>query len=150
MKSKILLLDIDYTIYDVAKAKEMFKKTLSKKLNIKENYLTDIINGSYKDLKDKMGFYDPSTYADILAKKLQSSKNKILEVSWDEENFKKCIYIDTDIFFKNINRKIDILIFSTGDERFQTKKLRTVKKYIIKENIYIYKNKVTKFKSLVS
>ena len=52
MKNKTLLLDIDYTIYDVAKAKEMFKKALSRKLNIKAKYLTDLINGSYKNLKN--------------------------------------------------------------------------------------------------
>ena len=106
MKNKILLLDIDYTIYDVTKAKEMFKKALSRKLNIKGKYLTDLVNGSYKDLKDKVGFYDPLSYADILAERLQTSKSKILQVNWEEERFIKCIYNDVHVFIKNIYKEI--------------------------------------------
>ncbi len=150
MKNKTLLLDIDDTIYDVAKAKLMFEKALSKKLNLKASYLADLINGSYKDLKEKVGYYNPSSYVDILAKKLLTSKSKIQQVSWDEEKFVKCIYNETSRFIQRIYKKFDILIFSTGDKKFQSKKLKTIKKYISNKNIYIYKNKTTKLKSLIN
>lgn len=151
MKNKILLLDIDDTIYNVGKAKELYKDTLSKKLNIKKDIINVAIDKTYLILKKQIGHFVPSVFSKELSKKLKVRDIKVFdEAVWDDNKFIKSIYKDTDYFLNKLHKTVNVLIFSKGEKKFQIRKLMTINKYINKKNIHIYPDKVTKIKDLIN
>ncbi|MFH1826898.1 MAG: hypothetical protein ABH812_00485 [bacterium] len=151
MKKKVLLLDIDGTIYDVPKSKKMFQNDLYKNLNIKKNILFPKIDQSFYEIREKTRYFDPSIFAEILSNKLNlNNKKEIKKAIWDIDKFNKCLYHDSKAFLSRIYKNLNILIFSTGDKTFQSLKLNSIKKYIKKNNIYIFTNKKLKLKRLIS
>lgn len=151
MKNKILLLDIDGTFYDVVKAKKMYKDTLSKKLNIKKNVINKKIDETYLILKKRIGYFVPELFSKELSKKLKVDDFKLFnEVVWDDNKFIGSMFKDTYNFLNKIYKTVEVLIFSKGDKKFQTRKLKAISKYIKKNNIYIYPDKIAKLKYLFS
>lgn len=151
MKNKILLLDIDGTFYDVVKAKEMYKNTLSKKLKISKSTLNAEIDKTYLVLNKQIGYFVPSAFSKELSIKLKNDDLKMFnEVVWDDNKFNKSMYKDTYEFLNKIHKTVEVLIFSKGDKKFQTRKLKTINKYIKKNNIHIYPNKIIKLKNLIN
>lgn len=151
MKNKTLLLDIDGTIYDVLKSKKMLEWDLYKKLLIKKNILYPMIDESFIEIKRKVRYFEPSLFLDILSNKLNLNNKKELEkVIWDIDKFNKCLYYDSRVFLNRIYKSFNVLIFSTGDKVFQSLKLISIKKYFKNNNIFIYKEKKSKLKSLIN
>ena len=62
MKNKILLLDIDGTIYDVPKSRKMFENDLCKKIDINKSLLIPIIEQSFQDIKKLTRYFEPSVF----------------------------------------------------------------------------------------
>ncbi len=151
MKNKILLLDIDGTIYDVPKSRKMFENDLCKKIDINKSLLIPIIEQSFQDIKKLTRYFEPSVFVKILSSKLNINNKKEIEKSiWNIDKFNKCLYYDSKLFINSLYKNLNLIIFSTGDKAFQTLKLNSIKKYIKKNNIYIYKDKKLKFKGLLN
>ncbi|MEX1052613.1 MAG: hypothetical protein WEC80_02085 [Patescibacteria group bacterium] len=151
MKTKALLLDIDFTIYDVIKAKQLFLNELSKKLKINKKTIEKTTEDSYKTLKKQEGYFNPLNYVEILSNKLNvKDKDLIRSVLWSSKKFDNCLFKDSFYFIKSIYKTIKIVPFSQGDYKFQQRKLLSFNRYINKKNIFIFKNKLENIRELVT
>jgi len=150
MKDKILLLDIDHTILDLNRTRKFLihklKKLFKEDIPSIEKTTDFIINKVTKENK----IFNPYMFINELAGKCSIKKNKIKNIVWTKERFKKSLYKDVKPFIKRIKGYLDIYIFSQGYIKYQKQKLAGLEGLINKKNILIFEDKKINIKRILN
>lgn len=148
-KSKtILLLDIDYTIFDSDIYREYVYSALAKELGYKdfdEFYpLSKVVSAR---VKEKVKHYNPDLLLKelLLIKKTKTDLEKLEKIFWNDEIYIKSLYSETKSLLREIKAKdITIGILSTGHDRHQRQKIKNINDFFHNEHIHIFTNKIQK------
>ena len=151
---KIVLFDIDYTLFDVDKFKQKMLEEIIKSIGHKntkniEKKLQDIYIASRRST----GYFNPKVFIrDLLGE---------LNINTDPKVLAKSIFKDT-LFLGNLyketkdvlgilskNKLLRIGIFSGGEDDFQRNKIKEIEDFLHKEHIHIYFLKEKELSSII-
>lgn len=140
-KQKIVLFDIDYTLFDMEHFDKNFHKELSVLLNLDENLVKKTSRGVITDLITKESFIDIDKYINNLLQILMKKefKKKVEDILFNSSFFKKGFYEEVEEALKSIKKLARIGIFSKGDRKLQWAKIEQsgFKDFFQKDIIYI-------------
>src|SRR5688572_29377287 len=130
---KIILFDIDHTIFDTILYRERLFENLAKILEHDAEELYKIAQGAYAKIRKAKPYLTPDIFLeDILAHTKKFEKqNDVQSVFWNKQLYESCIYPDVAKAFSYISKaNIPIGIFSTGDTAHQKIKIESLKEYL--------------------
>lgn len=145
-KQKIVLFDIDYTLFDVGYFYTELSKKLAQVLNIKESDVKKMLLKTAEEIILKEGHLNVEKFikkiAAVSGKK--EYENEIKKILFKSSFFKKGFYNEVEKSLKLITKIAKIGIFSKGDKKFQLAKIDQsgFKNYFDKNYIYIKYNKL--------
>lgn len=145
MKEKIILFDIDYTLFDAQIYRKLRDKNIAKHFNLDLSEVTKAGKEYSLSIGDRMNF-SAKGLADYLGKKFGIDGSDILNFVFSEpSHFKGAIYPDVIPAFQNlISQGHTLGIFSEGDIENQQNKLKHtgLLNYLDKELIFIFERKM--------
>ena len=151
---KIILFDIDHTLFDTYKFRNLTYKKLASKLGLvfDEKFIEKTKEAEEVSSK-AAGFYEP----DLFMKNLIDLCEVNFELAdlrkefWKKENFVRSLYPDVKNVLKKLSEEKDLLIgiLSTGDSNYQKKKIEIVKHYMQDEHIHIFVDKLAELQEVV-
>lgn len=152
-KSSIILFDIDYTLLNTAKLKNLFNQEICQLLKIEERTLKRL-NKEFSGRPRSHIEFSPRRYIDFLQDK---ASRQFPEFELINLFFKKEIYYQTSLYsetipvLRRLKKKFSLGIFSEGVEEFQRAKLELsgLMDYLNKKLVFIYGNKMGKAQLLV-
>lgn len=141
--NKVVLFDIDGTLFDPKLFLENLYKRLSEKFRL-INFDEDTLKHLYLESKVQ-GYFKP----DLLLPKLlehvvQKDKESLEGLFWDQEAIDECLYQDSTVV-EAVGKLATPAIFSTGDDKFQRVKVLTFKNLLDEKNIFVYEDKLKGF-----
>lgn len=143
---KVLLLDIDYTIFDSDIYREFVYSDLAKELgynSFEEFY--PLAKKITAKVKSAINYYNPDLVLNELLSisKTKTDLKKIEKIFWNDEIYRKSLYAETkSILIEIKNRDIIIGILSTGHSRHQMQKIKIISDFFYKEHIHIFTDKI--------
>lgn len=142
-KNKIVLFDIDYTLFNTAIFREKLYAAISKALNINVDELKSVQQEVMDAVVKENGYFNPEKFSIALAKKLNREsdyeiiKNALLKT----DNFENNYYNETLNILKKLSADLTVGIFSKGFTDFQNEKIKGVQHLLDENHIYITLNK---------
>lgn len=146
--AKIILFDIDYTLFNAKQYKDAFVETLYKTMNYpdKEKFL-QLEEEAYQQSKNNAGFFDSETFLRILAEKIGQSVNiqALKQIVFDEELMLNSLYTETIDVLETIakDHQYTFGIFSAGEFTLQKLKITPLAHFFQDEHIHIFQFKKT-------
>lgn len=145
---KIILFDIDYTLFDT----ELFREKLYKEiqnalcsLGIDSKTLAKAQQEAILEVREKAGYFNPKQFSLLLAKKLKLDKAEIIieDAIFTKANFRNNYYNEVKAVLKKLGNSVKFGIFSKGHQVLQREKLREIKHLFAADDINIAINKYT-------
>src|SRR5260221_11374444 len=141
MNKKIVLFDIDYTLFDTTSYKKNVANQLSKVFSqLDPQKVYDMIDGVYYDVRS-FGSFDPSLFADIFIQKFPeiASKEIVENIWWQKDLLVSALYPETIPVLETLSKDGNLIlgIFSSGKTEFQLAKISHFEDFFHKENIHI-------------
>ena len=142
--NKIVLFDIDHTIFDTILYRNNLYKNLAKEFNADVNEFSEIAQNEYIKLRKTTYYLDPDVFLNTILthseKKIDHQKLKV--IFWDKKLYEKSIYPDVkNVFSYLAKNNIQIGIFSTVESTHQKIKIESLNEYLTENHIYISKDK---------
>ena len=153
MKQPVVILDIDYTIFDT----DSFRTAVYKRLATKLRFIDfapflDLTKQIETKTKLQVGYFDPKVFLQLLRKETETelSQQDLEDIFFDENLYRASLYEEVaDLFQKFVDQNIQLVIFSTGEEKFQTMKLTGIKELLHEEHIHIFVDKLLDLKDVL-
>ena len=154
MNKKIVLFDIDYTVFDTRTFRVNLYELLSEKLGYKnKSNFVDLAKKVEADTRKQEGYFKPSTFLELLKNetKTKISSNELEDIFYDESLYIKSLYEGAKSVFQElvIKKNIQINIFSTGEKKFQMQKITALTDMLMIDNLHIYVDKLKKLKEVL-
>ena len=148
---KIVLFDIDYTLFNKDIFFEELFKSIAEALNIDVNIVTGAGHEAYKENIIEVDYLEPNLLSSKIAEKLgRIDKLKTIEsIVNDSYNSPGSLYEETIDVLRNISEVATIGIFSKGHTGFQKNKLTIIKHLIDESNIHIFVDKDSNIKEVL-
>ena len=152
--SKLILFDIDYTLFDSRKYREKMFKDLLNKLGHKDSeFFLKKVEETYFLSKEK-GAFIPAQFVNRLIKdfNLNYSSKDLEDILWKKKIFVECLYKEAEDVLRLLskNKNIKIGIFSGGHDVFQRKKIEAIKDFFDEEHIHVFMQKDQKLKKIIN
>lgn len=143
---KLVLFDIDHTIFDTESYIENLYKKLALELGFEDvKEFNKITSNIYQNIRKRNKYLPPSIFLDNIlphAKK-KTTLERLSKVFWEKKIFKASIYPDVKTAIKFLlKNKYLIGIFSTGDLEHQSVKIESLKAHLSEKHIHISKDKL--------
>ncbi len=142
---KIILFDIDSTLSDADRRRNLVVRTIQKLGKISRGNASDIYYQVLQKYIDKVGGLEPNSFSMGLAKTFGNKKltKKFLQMFADMHH-EKFIFPKTKTILKKLAEKYILGIESTGGHDYQLEKLRSIVNFFDKNYIYILPEKKKK------
>ncbi len=140
--NKIILFDIDATLSNADRRRNLVIRTIQKLGKISKENATGIYYQVLQKYIDKIGGLEPNSFSVSLADALGNKKlkKKFLQM-FANMHHEKFIFPKTKQILKKLAEKYILGIESTGGHDYQLKKLRSIINYFDKNYIYILPEK---------
>ena len=143
MKGKIILFDIDGTLFDSSSFINDFYKNISAKFNLVSDDIATM-QKFYEENKKKNGYFLPGIFLDKIAHNFPSLDLGLLnKIFWNIDLFEENMYKDTSLI-RDLSKVAVIGIFSKGDSDFQKQKLTFFGDLLDGDNVHVFPNKIDK------
>src|SRR5258706_8190942 len=154
-KSKIILFDIDSTLFNARIYLELSFDKLSERIQrADKTAFNEILEESYEEMRHTVNFSPKALVALIIGKlHFDSERAREMEnVFWEEILFTSNIYSDVVKTLEILKKENDMRlgIFSTGDLYTQQQKIKTLKRFFNDEDIHIFPNKDIEFPRIIN
>ena len=142
MKNKVVLFDIDHTMFNTDLYLEKAFMCIAGKINgfSKEEILT-IAKKTYMHMRE-IDVFHPRKFAEDLNAYLggKTDIEKIIDCLENQELLTSCIYSDVYISLQNLAQVsgITLGIFSSGDAKLQIAKINSLQRFFAQNDIHIY------------
>lgn len=148
MKGKILLFDIDETIFNPGSFLENFYSEIVDSFNLSDKDLIEIKN-IYIQVKEEYGYFSPADFLEkIIENHPEIDRFSLEKVFWNIDLFNKNVYKDASVI-KDLGRIGNIGIFSKGEESFQKQKISFLLDTVEPDDIHVFKNKLDKISEVL-
>lgn len=144
-KKKIILFDIDYTLFDTTKYKKNIAKRIASMIG---NQQVDVVYEAIEEVSQEVhryGHFDPVRNAQLFIKKFPTrlSIEEIKEIWWQKDILKESLYSETLNTLTELQQleNTTLGVFSTGNSEFQRAKISSVEDLLHKNHIHIFSNK---------
>lgn len=143
MKRKIILFDIDYTLFDTKLFRERLYKSIASALGYDIKQSLKEMDDIYDEVRVEKGYFQPKIFSLQLARKLGREKDKLLieKAIFAKENFKGLLYKESLGVISKLSKIGTVGIFSKGYNSFQKNKIQALKHILSDKDIYVYVNK---------
>jgi FMN phosphatase YigB (HAD superfamily) len=152
MKNRLILLDIDNTLYDSAKFREkLFERII---LILKRRAVEDaegVCERIYADLIHEKGLFYPEDFIQALQKALPNKnipEKELLASMYDDTFAAFYLYEETHTIVKEFKKLGELGIFSQGMKRFQRLKIKQIAHIFKDHHIHIVPNKISAFQTI--
>jgi len=142
--NKIVLFDIDHTLFNT----ELFRKTLYKDLanglGLTDSEQLEVINNKYYETKNIFGYFKPEDFLKAILKISKSNINlkNLRAIFHENRSYHSFIFPDVKKTFLDLDKKnVQIGIFSTGETAYQKIKIESLKNYLKENHVHIAPNK---------
>lgn len=144
MKKKLILLDIDHTIFDTNSFRKEFFGKIADLYKSAEN-IPALCDSLCNAIIEKKGFFDTEEFLKELLIKIggQDYTTTIRQYILDEAIVKMHLHEDVMEALHKLGKLGTIGILSQGEDRYQRSKLITIEHLLGSEHIYISKDKKT-------
>lgn len=144
-KKKIILFDIDYTLFDTDKFRDLTYPSL---MNLLEQEDLPQYHEKVHLIEHTLiskGGYEPVTFANLLAEALQlkPKREEIERIFYDIALYDVCLYPEVKNILENLEKRNGVIlgIISKGETSFQKRKISAVRTYFQSHNVHISLNK---------
>lgn len=153
MKKKIILFDIDHTLFDGERYKKAMFLSLAKvSRHPKRELFAEVIETMYYDMRKRGGFI-PDAFAKemIETHSLAVGSEELVLAIHDEALVTSSLFEEVHGILELLGGRDDVLlgIFSTGFYTFQTLKIKLVKHFFEEEHIHIFEAKEKEMESVL-
>lgn len=152
--NKVILFDIDYTLFDMKKYREYFFEEIRKALLYENrNEFNHLAMKAYKNAWDKEKLFVINTFLIELAKVIgkEIDVENLEKLSCAENVLKESLFEDAEKVLEELGGKgFKLGIFSRGKEWFQTKKIASIAYFFGSEHIHISIEKAEKIEETIS
>jgi len=140
---RIILFDIDGTLFDSKKFMNLVRVELASHLGVNENDVYKGVEDYYSYLSSNTDF-NPHKLLEHLSGFFKTDEESLKSIFWDDKHYKEALYPETIKVLKNLQKKMDLGIFSQGFEDFQMHKLIAsgILQYFNKKLYYISRKKL--------
>lgn len=139
MTDKLILFDIDYTLFDVAKYRELVFAKLQELLPEIPD-VPGLAIQAYDEMRTR-GPFDPVIFTEQLYSNIPIPIEKQIAESlwWDEDILVESLYPETMEVIDTLSQQtgVSMGIFSSGVEKLQLGKIRKIAQYFATEHIHI-------------
>lgn len=151
-EKKIVLFDIDYTLFDTDSYRQILYPRLAQELGVSEDELRRFRQEFEPEMKDRFGHYNP----DFFLQKIQTITQKdvplekLEEIFWDKVIYSNVLNAKTkDVLSQLQENNISLGLLSTGDKRHQLAKIDSMIAYFPEESHHIFPNKIESIKDVL-
>lgn len=150
-KQKIILFDIDYTLFDTTTYKKNIAEQLAKsvtQLHPEKAYIS--IEEIYYDVR-QFGSFDPEKFASLFVKRFpgQIKKDIVERIWWEKRILQAAIYPEVVPTLKSLQTNNVLGIFSSGKTEFQLAKISHLQDFFQKDHVHIATFKEEKITELL-
>lgn len=143
---KILLLDLDNTLFRSSELRVEIYKRIAKFLsseNKSSEGVIEICNAIGKRMIIDLGYFSPDIFIQELSKEIDiiGKEKKVKDLILDTEFSKGFMYTDVQDVLASLSGKVDLGIFSQGEEDFQKSKLHSMLHFFPSQSIHFEKDK---------
>ena len=144
MNSKIILFDIDGTIFNSDQLANFFWPKFLDIFRTDKKTLDKVVNQYFLTLETGTDF-NPNDFLSNLASTFQVSKKIIEKVFYSKEIYIKCIYPEVKSVLEKLQKEYILGIFSEGFNEFQSKKLKLTELmgYFETKYVFIFRRKLS-------
>lgn len=154
MKKKIILFDIDYTLFDTDAFRDATYPKLREILHQKDTPQFYLQTKQAELTLRKAGGFGPIKFAELLAEMLQiePEAEKFEELFYNEDLYNMCLYPEVEAVLSSLSRQGNVLIgiLSTGEQSFQERKIASIRHFFQENMIHIYTNKFDHINEVLS
>ncbi|HEX8965053.1 MAG TPA: hypothetical protein VF820_01310 [Patescibacteria group bacterium] len=143
---KVILFDIDYTLFNAQNYRNAFLTALQKEIGISDSKeFLKIADAAYLESRNEIGIFDPKAFLQLLEIKLQKNlhKENLEKLIISEDIINSSLYEDTVDVITQLAKNKDIFlgIFSAGLLPVQRPKIKLLEPFLNKEHIHIFEFK---------
>ena len=142
-KPKLVLLDIDGTLFDHLNYKKILRDKLSEELGARGEKFDVIFRDTYRQSVSEKGTFTPEHFLNLLLNKLGKvvDIDRLKEVVDQKEIIESFLFPDVSHFLEQASILVKLGILSKGFPDFQRLKLQTFSHLLEKDKIYIFTDK---------
>lgn len=151
MENKVVLFDIDYTLFNTNLFREKVYPRLANKLGYQSEEFYRLARDIEKILKEKQGHFSPEAFLSELSERVSTSVNKeeLAAIMSNEAVYSGSLYEKvTDVLEALGTKGIVIGILSTGNDTFQRRKIQSIAHKLSEEHIHIFVDKVKELRQV--
>ena len=146
-QNKIVLFDIDYTIFNAKNYRDVFQEALYKELGqgfSKEDFIK-VADETYTETKNQTGHFDPELLIETLAKKINKTLDikRLTNLVINDSFVQSSIYEESVEVFTELSKdpSLTLGIFSAGRIELQRAKIIAIEEFLHKEHVHIFEYK---------
>lgn len=139
---KLILFDIDNTIFDSTSfRKDVFRKVSKTLRGMGTKKTVKEVERMVDDLIEKYGFFDPEMFVQLLKHLSTKDKRKIKAIYVDTKGLKNFLYKETVELIAKFTEIGEVGVLSQGRTKFQLAKIASIHNHFHKKRIHIVENK---------
>lgn len=152
---KLVMLDIDNTLFDSGSYRNKFFKDIALLLKREKNIVEgeQLVSSIYDRLRVKLGMFSPHKFVDQVIKETAiapSLREEITEKIFSQRSLKNNMHIEVQHALLVLEKLAELGIFSQGDLLLQKAKIEEIKHLFALDNVHIVENKIDVFKKIFS
>lgn len=151
---KIVLFDIDYTLFDTDSFRVILYEQLAKMLgftDIQKFYKLTI--QAEEETKKELGYYRRDVFLEILKREAKKDVplEELQEIYRNESLYTSTLYKDSrEVVQKLATKGVHMNILSTGYKEFQMMKIASLNEFLPINSLHIFENKILHLKDVLS
>lgn len=143
MTNKVILFDIDYTLFDTTKFKKLVAEEIASVIQFPGKNFYELLEEVYYKARFDNHF-EPSLFSASLQEKVKKAvyDERMQSIWFDQKLMKKALYPEVQHVLQQLQTlQIPCGIFSTGNTEFQLAKISSLDDTLQKSHIHIFSNK---------
>lgn len=150
---KVILFDIDYTLFDSLKFRRRILSEIKKHLkDDKHENIEEILDRIYFKSRKRVGYFDPGSFISEVNKIFISKIPKsFLNAYVKKEELREHLYEEVERILEKMSQEKNLIvgIFSGGDKNFQREKIKDLLNYFHTKHIHIFPYKIKELELVI-
>lgn len=150
---KIVLLDIDYTVFNTDLYIHALRTNFSATLNLPLQKTEDLVKQAIINTRKRKNHFDPHAFLQEMTQlsKRPDIADTLSEIFWNKETYARAVYEEVEEVINTLlGNEIEVGILSTGNEEHQRQKVATLASLLSQEHIHIFIDKIKELEHIIT